>query len=416
MAAVSYLLAMMDDSRTLLARCDALATLTETPGMVTRTYLTAQHAQAIAEVAAWMHQAGMASRVDPAGSIVGRYDGAVGDSPVLVIGSHLDSVRNAGRYDGVLGVLAGIAAVDRLNRTGRRLPFAVEVVGFGEEEGVRFGTSLIGSRALAGVFDPAWLAIRDEQGMTLDQAMRRFGLDPECIGMAARRAGDVLAYLEVHIEQGPVLEKLNLPVGVVSAICGATRRRYEVSGMAGHAGTVPMGQRRDALAAAAEMVLAIERIATQAGAVGTVGRLAVQPDAVNVIPGKVTFTLDLRAERDDVRLAAQGRIDDAIAGIAATRGLSWSGETFHSSPSVPCDPSLQSLLGEAIAACGHPVRRLPSGAGHDAMAIAPLAPVAMLFLRCAGGISHHPAESVTAADVAVGLDVLSDTLERLARR
>jgi hydantoinase/carbamoylase family amidase len=407
---------MMDDSRTLLARCDALAALSETPGMITRTYLTAQHAQANAEVAAWMRQAGLVPRIDPAGSIVGRYDGLRGDAPTVIIGSHLDSVRNAGRYDGILGVLAGIAAVDRLNRTGRRFPFAIEVVGFGEEEGVRFGTSLIGSRALAGSFDPAWLALRDEQGVTLDQALRQFGLDPAGIGTAARRPADVLAYLEVHIEQGPVLEQRALPVGVVSAICGATRRRYQLLGMAGHAGTVPMGQRRDALAAAAEMILAVERIATRAGAVGTVGRLALQPDAVNVIPGAVTFTLDLRAEQDDIRLTALDGIDDAIAGIAATRGVAWSGETFHSSPSVPCDPSLQTLLGEAIGACGHPVHRLASGAGHDAMAIAALAPVAMLFVRCAGGLSHHPAESVTAADVAVALEVLCDTLERLARR
>nr|WP_199175651.1 allantoate amidohydrolase [Telmatospirillum siberiense] len=404
----------MDRSISVLARSDALARITETPGMITRTYLTAQHAEANRLVGGWMGEAGMRVCADAAGSVIGRYDGLRPDAPTVILGSHLDSVRNAGRYDGILGVLLGLAAVEHLHTAGRRLPFAIEVIGFGEEEGVRFGTSLIGSHALAGDFDPAWLDIRDEAGVSLAAAMTKFGLDPQAVGQAARRKGDILAYLEAHIEQGPVLESLNLPVGVVTAICGATRRRFRIKGMAGHAGTVPMGQRRDALAAAAEMVLAVERIAREKGVVGTVGRLAVEPDAVNVIPGAVTFTIDVRAEQDADRLDALAAIDRTFGEIAETRGLSWTGETFHQSPSVHCAPHLRALFAETIEAQGMPVHALPSGAGHDAMAIASLAPVAMLFIRCAGGISHNPAEAVLAEDVDLALRVLSDTLERLA--
>lgn len=405
---------MTDQSTSLLARCDALARITETPGMVTRTYLTPRHAEANRLVGDWMGEAGMRVSVDAAGSVIGRYDGLYPDAPAVILGSHLDSVRNAGRYDGILGVLLGLQAVAQLHAAGRRLPFPIEVIGFGEEEGVRFGTSLIGSRALAGSFDPAWLEIKDEAGISLSAAMTEFGLDPRNIGQAARRPGDVLAYLEAHIEQGPVLESLDLPVGVVTAICGATRKRIQIEGLAGHAGTVPMGQRRDALAAAAEMVLAVERIATAKGVVGTVGRLTVRPDAVNVIPGGTSLSLDLRAEQDSARIEALSALDEAFDDIARRRNVSWKSETFHQSPSVHCAPHLRAVIGDAIAAQGLPVHALPSGAGHDAMAIPPLAPVAMLFIRCTGGISHNPAEAVLAQDVDMALRVLLDVLERLA--
>ncbi|HXP97957.1 MAG TPA: allantoate amidohydrolase [Telmatospirillum sp.] len=405
---------MIDFSRTTLERCDALAKLTETPGMVTRTYLTPQHAEANRLVGRWMQDAGMTVSTDAVGSIVGRYEASRPNARSVIIGSHLDSVRNAGRYDGILGVLLGIDAVAALHASGRRLPFAVEVIGFGEEEGVRFGTSLIGSHALAGSFDPAWLQIRDEAGISLAEAMTRFGLDPNRIDLAARRPGDVLAYLEPHIEQGPVLESLDLPVGVVTAICGATRKRFHITGMAGHAGTVPMEQRRDALAAAAEMLLAIERIARDKGVVGTVGRVIVQPDAVNVIPGNVVFTLDLRAEQDASRLEALAAVDLAISHIAERRGLSWESETFHQSPSAHCAAHLRAIIGDVISEQGIPVHALPSGAGHDAMAIAPLTSVAMLFIRCTDGISHNPAEAVLPKDVAVAAQVLQGVLERLA--
>lgn len=404
---------MDDPGAKLLTRCDELATLSETPGMVTRTYLTPQHAEANRLVGAWMRDAGMTAAVDAAGNIVGRYEGTLADAGTVILGSHLDSVRNAGRYDGILGVLLGIEVVGRLHAIGRRPPFAIEVIGFGEEEGVRFGTSLIGSRALAGTFDPDWLTLQDETGTSLETAMRDFGLDPRAIGQAARRKDEVRAYLEAHIEQGPVLESLGVPVGVVTAICGATRRRYRIEGTAGHAGTVPMDQRRDALAATAEMVLAVEGIAREKGVVGTVGRLAVEPDAVNVIPGAAVFTIDVRAEQDADREAALAAIDQAVADIAGKRRLSWSGETFHQSPSVHCAPHLRALFAKAIEAQGLPVHSLPSGAGHDAMAIAPLAPVGMLFIRCQGGISHNPAESVTAEDTGVALRAMGEMLEKI---
>ena len=396
--------------------CDRLAAVTEAPGMITRTYLTAQHRDVNRLVGQWMTDAGMVVHTDAVGSIVGRYDGADPDAPTVILGSHLDSVRNAGRYDGILGVLLAIAVVAELDAAGRRLPFAIDVVGFGEEEGVRFGTSLIGSRALAGSFDPAWLSLTDEAGLSVADAMRGFGLDPARWATAARRSDRVLAYLEAHIEQGPVLESLGLPVGLVTAICGATRRRFRVQGEAGHAGTVPMGLRRDALAGAAEMVQSVERIAAERGVVGTVGRLDVEPDAVNVIPGEVVFTLDLRAEQDSTRLAVLQEVNETFVAIAARRRLSLDFETFHKSPSAQCDPRLRSLLAEAIGAVGVPVHALPSGAGHDAMAVASLAPVAMLFIRCKAGISHNPAEEVAAADIAVAAKVMLKMLEGLAAR
>jgi hydantoinase/carbamoylase family amidase len=272
----------------------------------------------------------------------------------------------------------------------------------------------MGSHALAGSFDPSWLAIRDEAGISLAEAMRAFGLDPLQIGRAKRPTGGVLAYLEPHIEQGPVLESLALPVGVVTAICGATRGRFHLKGLAGHAGTVPMGQRCDALAGAAEMMQTIESIATTRSIVATVGQVAVHPNAVNVIPGEVTFTLDLRAEQDALRNEALSAVDRSIAQIAERRGLSWDSETFHQSPSVQCAPQLQSVIADVIGEQGIPIHALPSGAGHDAMAIAPIAPVAMLFVRCTGGISHNPAESVMPEDAAVAARVLLGVLDRLA--
>ena len=394
----------------ILARCEALAAHTETPGGLTRTYLTDPHKAAHATVAGWMEAAGMTVRGDAVGNIIGRYEGQSPKAPALMIGSHLDTVRDAGKYDGMLGVLIGIAAVEDLVARGIRLPHAVEVIGFGDEEGVRFAATLIGSRAVAGTLDPALLDRPDADGITLAEALRRFGLDPARIGEAARHPEEILAYLEVHIEQGPVLEAENLPIGVVTAICGATRQTLTTTGEAGHAGTVPMGQRRDALAGAAEMILAIERLATAHGVVGTVGRIAAHPDAVNVIPGGVTFSLDLRAEDDARRAAALAEISESLAGIATRRGLSLTQETFHDSPAVACDPLWRGRFEAAIASLGLPVCALPSGAGHDAMALAALCPAAMLFVRCKGGISHNPAESVLEEDVAVALTCLTQTL------
>ena len=399
----------------IVARCDQLGTLTEERGVLTRTFLTPMHKSANEMVGGWMREAGMDAHTDPIGNLVGRWPGTRAGAPVVMIGSHLDTVRNAGRYDGMMGVVTGIEAVEALRKAGRRLPFAIEVVGFGDEEGVRFDSALIGSRAIAGTLPPAVLQTRDADGKSVADALSEFGLDPAQMGKAARKPGDLLAYLEVHIEQGPVLERKGLALGVVTAICGATRRRIKLAGEAGHAGTVPMDGRRDALAGASEAVLAVEAVARQFGVVATVGRIAAEPGATNVIPGGANFTLDLRAEKDQARADALVELDQRLAGIARRRNLVLTAETFHDAPAAPCAPALQDLFAGAIASLGLDAVRLPSGAGHDGMAMVAIAPIGMLFVRCKGGISHNPAEAVDAADVGLGAAALIAALEQLAK-
>jgi allantoate deiminase len=292
---------MLDPAR-IMERCDALARHSELPGGLTRVFLSPEARAASDKVLGWMREAGMQVRVDAIGNAAGRYEGARAGLPCLMLGSHLDTVRDAGRYDGMLGVVTAIECVSSLSAKGKRLPFAIEVIGFGDEEGVRFGTTLLGSRALAGLFDESTLDARDSNGKTLRDALRDFGLDPERIPEGARRKGEVAAYAELHIEQGPVLEAEGLPVGVVTAINGFSRLRATLRGAAGHAGTVPMRLRRDALAGAAECVLVVERIVkANAELVGTVGRIEARPGAINVIPGEVTFTIDVRASHDALR-------------------------------------------------------------------------------------------------------------------
>lgn len=400
----------------ILRRIDALAAISADNGpdggALTRLYLTPEHRRANDLVAGWMRDAGMEVREDAAGNILGRYEGKRPGLPALLLGSHLDTVRDAGKYDGMLGVVTAIAVVAELNRTGRRLPFAVEVIGFADEEGTRFQSTLIGSRAVAGTFEPSVLEARDADGTALADAMRAFGLDPAAVSTAARRPQDVLAYAELHIEQGPVLESLGRAVGVVTAIAGATRYAVTVTGTAGHAGTVPMHLRRDALAAAAEMVLAVEEIASgRDRLVGTVGRIEASPGATNVIPGRVRFTIDLRADRDPVRAERADALLARLRAIAERRGVELAVEVLHDSPAVACHPALMERFAAAAAAEGLEAPELPSGAGHDAMALAPLAPVAMLFVRCDRGISHNPAESVTAADAEAGARVLCRFVE-----
>jgi allantoate deiminase len=355
-----------------------------------------------------MREAGMTANIDAMGNCVGRYEGAQPGLPCLMLGSHLDTVRDAGQYDGMLGVLSAIECVAALNATGTRLPFAIEVVGFGDEEGVRFGSTLLGSRAIAGTFDPAVLAKTDADGITMHDALTSFGIDPARYATAARRPGQVLAYAELHIEQGPVLEAAGLPVGVVTAINGGNRFTFELTGMAGHAGTVPMGLRRDALAAAAECVVAVERIAaSMPEVVGTVGRIEARPGAMNVIPGKVTFSLDVRAPTDDKRHAAVAAIHAEIAAIAQRRNIGLAVTPMWEARTAPCALELQKQFAAAIHNEGIHVHHLPSGAGHDGMAIIDIAPIGMLFVRCEGGISHNPAEAVTLDDVATGARVLA---------
>ncbi len=396
----------------LMARLDAFAGFTEEPGVLTRLFLTPQHRAAADWLMELMGKAGMSARMDPAGTVVGRYEGTTPGAPALLIGSHIDTVRNAGKYDGNLGVLAAVAAVAELDRCGERLPFAIEVLGFGDEEGVRFPLTLTGSRAVAGRFDPAALEARDRDGVRMADALRAFGGDPEAIALAARKPGEALAFLEVHIEQGPVLEAEGLPVGIVTAINGATRFAVRLRGMAGHAGTVPMALRRDALTAAAEMTLAAERVAaaSDAGLVATVGRIEAKPGAVNVIPGEVAFTLDVRAPEDAVRRDASAVILGAFEDIAARRGVELSVETTHDAAAAPCSPGIRRRIEAAVTRAGIRPLSLPSGAGHDAMAFAGVFPMGMLFVRCKGGISHNPAESITVEDADLSVRILLDII------
>jgi allantoate deiminase len=397
-----------------VARCDALgvAPYSDAPDMLWRGWLTPAFRTTQAAVAQWMAEAGMTVRRDAATNLIGRYEGATPGAPALLIGSHLDSVRDAGRYDGPLGVMLGIECVAAL--AGRRLPFAIEVIAFGDEEGSRFPAAMLTSRAVAGTLDPAMLALVDGDGVTLDAALRAAD-HREALPAAARPAGEVLAYLEAHIEQGPALEAAGLAVGAVTGIAAQVRYRVTLTGSAGHAGTTAMTLRRDALAAAAEAILAVERIGGggPADLVATVGRIEAMPGAANVIPGRVAMTLDVRALDPAIRDAAAEDILDTVAGIADRRGIDLAVERVHDLPASPCDPRLTDLLAEAMRDAGQPDRRLASGAGHDAMVMAALCPTAMLFVRCRGGISHHPAEHVEPADADVALRVMLGFIDRL---
>ncbi|HKX38511.1 MAG TPA: M20 family metallo-hydrolase, partial [Burkholderiales bacterium] len=312
---------MLDPAR-IMERCDALARHSELPGGLTRVFLSPEARAASDKVLGWMREAGMQARLDAIGNAAGRYEGERPGLPCLMLGSHLDTVRDAGKYDGMLGVVTAIECVGFLNSKEKRLPFAIEVIGFGDEEGVRFGTTLLGSRAVAGLFDEGILEAKDQIGKTMRDALREFGLDAQRIPEVARRKGEVAAYAELHIEQGPVLEAEGLPVGVVTAINGFSRLRATLRGAAGHAGTVPMRLRRDALAGAAECVLAVERIAKgNAELVGTVGRIEAKPGAINVIPGEAFFTIDVRAPRDELRNRAVSAIRAEVESISRNRNL-----------------------------------------------------------------------------------------------
>jgi allantoate deiminase len=402
---------MLDASR-IMQRCDALARHSELPGGLTRVFLSHEGRAAGEAVLGWMREAGMQARLDAIGNAVGRYEGSRAGLPCLMLGSHLDTVRDAGKYDGMLGVVSAIECVHALNARNRRLPFAIEVVGFGDEEGVRFGTTLLGSRALAGMLDASILETKDSTGKSIAAALRDFGLAPQDLSQVKRKKGELLAYAELHIEQGPVLEAEGLPVGVVTAINGFTRLKVTLRGEAGHAGTVPMGLRRDALAAAAECVLAIERIGQgHPELVATVGRLEAKPGAINVIPGEVQFTVDVRAPQDSLREQAAKEVKRSLNEIVNTRKLESRVETLQELGSSACAPWLMRQLERAVEAQGLRVRRLPSGAGHDGMAMKAIADIAMLFVRCKRGISHSPAESITGEDARIGAEVLLRFME-----
>ncbi len=385
-----------------MARLAELAAVSDTPDGLTRLFLSPAHARAVPLVQGWMRDAGLATFLDAIGNVVGR-NAHVPDAPVLLLGSHIDTVRNAGWYDGNFGVVAAIAAVQAAGN----LPYNVEIIAFGDEEGVRFPATLAGSRAIAGNFDPATLALRDASGVSLAEALKNFGCDPEAISAVGRR-GRVAAYVEAHIEQGPVLEAEDLPLGIVTAIAGASRFTVTVTGAAGHAGTVPMALRRDALTAATAMILAIEDQAKlMPGLVATVGSISVRPGAPNSIPGEARFTIDIRAPEDTIRAAAIAAIKAELQTIAETRSVAVEVVQTHDAPATPCAPWLQDQLATAVESLGIMPRRLPSGAGHDAMAVAALCPVGMLFVRCQGGISHTPEESITEADAGLAVAALT---------
>jgi allantoate deiminase len=397
------------DAARVMERLHALDAHTEVPGTITRRYATPALAGAIATVEGWMRAAGLTTRRDAVGNLFGRYEGALPGAPALLTGSHLDSVPDGGRYDGPLGVLASLAVVERLAARAERLPFAIEVCAFADEESVRYGTTYLGSATVAGRFDPAWLDRVDRDGIAMRDALVAFGGDPDpaALTAAARRPEDVIGWIELHIEQGRRLEEDDLPIGVVTGIQAQERRRITVTGTAGHAGTTAMVDRHDALAAAAELILAVELIGRDVpGLVATVGTIAAEPGAINVIPGRVSFTTDVRHPDDATLADACARLDADLDEVRHARGVTVESTRLSGDPAVPCTPALRRVLADAIAAVGHPAPALPSAAGHDAAALAALCPVAMLFLRCAGGVSHNPAEAIDAADVAVALDVL----------
>jgi allantoate deiminase len=396
-----------------VARCDLLGVVpfSDSAQGLYRGYLSPAYHAAQEQLALWMAEAGMAVSRDGALNLVGRYEGTAIDEPVLLIGSHLDSVRDGGRYDGPLGIMLGLECVAALHARGQRLPFAIEVIAFGDEEGSRFPVAMLTSRALAGGLDPVELAIADAQGVTLAQA----GVDVAAFIAAARAPGSVRAYFEAHIEQGPVLESEGLAIGTVTGIAAQLRYRVSLRGEAGHAGTMPMTLRRDALAGAAEAIASIERIAKDDASdlVATVGSLEVLPGAANVVPGEVRFSIDIRSGDQARRDRAAQTILAEVEAIVQARGLACEAQRAHDLPASPCDPALMDLLDAATRAAGQPVRRLVSGAGHDAIAISALAPTAMLFIRCRDGISHNPAEHVEPADAQIALEVMLGFIERL---
>ncbi len=397
-----------------IARCDALGAppFSLHDDRLFRPFLSAAHLAARATIAGWMREAGLETRVDAVGNLIGRRTGPSG-SRTLLIGSHIDSVENAGRYDGALGVMIGIACAAAL--VGRDLPFALEVIAFGDEEGSRFPVSMMCSRAITRPLERAFLDLADRDGVTVREALRQAGHDPDAVPQAARTAGDILAYVEPHIEQGPVLEALALPVGIVTGIAGQLRLVARFTGIAGHAGTTPMHLRRDAMAAAAEAILAVERICGAGGAdlVGTVGRVVPSTGAFNVIAGDVELGIDIRAAVDADRDAAARALRREIADIAHRRGVAVTIETAQTLAASPSDPELVAMLEAAVVAAGATPHRLVSGAGHDAMTVAAIAPTAMLFIRCAGGISHNPAEHATASDADTAIRTLIAFVERL---
>ena len=399
-------------AETMLAELGAVSS---EPQRLVRLYLTPEHRRAADLIGSWMRDAGMTVTEDALGTVRGRWRPDL--KRRLLIGSHIDTVIDAGKYDGPLGVVAGILAVRELGDRDIDLPFGIDVLAFGDEEGSRFRTTLAGSSACAGVFDRSSLAFPDRNGISLGDAIEAYGKRIDDIPAAAYNPADVVGFVELHIEQGPVLEAQNLPLGVVTGIVGQSRMRVVVLGEAGHAGTVPMRMRQDALTGAAELMLLIEQTARENeddGMVATVGRIEASPGATNVIPGRVGFSLEFRSSSDDKRKAAIELIKADAQRIGVKRKLEFAFEPFHETSTTACTPELQALMEDAIASLGYQSIRLPSGAGHDAQVMAKLCPMAMLFVRCRGGISHNPAEFASEADIGLSVAALAGFIEKLA--
>ncbi len=395
-------------------RLAALAACSRPGPGVTRLPFTSEHRTALDLLTAQMKAAGLDVHIDAAGTLVGRLEGPPG-APTLLMGSHQDSVREGGAYDGIMGVVLPILALETLRDEGIQLPFAVEILAFADEEGVRFPTALIGSRALAGTVDPAVLDMTAADGVTLRDAMTGFGLEPDAIPDLARDPAGVLGFLETHIEQGPVLEAADVPLGVVTAICGIERHPVVLTGETGHAGTLPMEMRRDALVGAAALITEVDRLARATpGLIGTVGTIDVAPGAVNAVPRQVRTMIELRAPDDAVREAAGARLTAIAGNIAEARGLVLDMQRSYRQPATTCDPRLSDKLAAAVATVtGEDAPRLASGATHDAAAMADLCPVAMLFLRCKDGVSHRPEEFASAQDMALAVAVITAFLGSL---
>lgn len=407
---------MPTSAQQLARRLDELGRVSDESGRLTRTFLSPAMRRTNRLVGTWMRAAGLAVREDATGNVIGRVEGTARGAKTLLLGSHLDTVRDAGRFDGALGVLLPVAALAELRRRGIRLPFAVEVVGFSEEEGVRFASAYLGSKGFTGQLRASDLKLRDARGETVGAALRKFGRGTFALPKAAHARSDLLGYVEVHLEQGPVLEAAKLAVGVVSAIAGQTRGRITFRGKAGHAGTTPMELRRDALAAAAEFIRFAESTARlRKPLVATVGTIAVAPGAPNVIPGEAVFSLDVRHPRDAARRDALRHLLQEAKAIARRRRLTFAWERTQENGAVACAPRLMTMLHASVESVQRRSLSLASGAGHDAVVLSKLTPVAMLFVRCRAGLSHHPDEFVAPKDLAVALDVLRDFLVRLGK-
>ncbi len=404
----------MDFAAQVVERVDLLGKVSDEPDRLTRLFAGPAMRRANELVGSWMEEAGMTVRQDAIGNLIGHFHG--GGARTLLFGSHLDTVRNAGKYDGPLGVLLAIACVERCRHSKRSLPFSVEVIAFAEEEGVRYQSAYLGSRAVAGNFLLADLERTDADGIKMADAILAFGGDPARLESCRLKGEDLLGYVEAHIEQGPVLDSANHAVGLVTAIAGQTRARIDFHGRAGHAGTVPMSLRRDALCAAAEFIALVEQCALgNPGLVATVGQIAVEPNAANVIPGAAWLSLDLRHQEDAQRREARRLIRHSLELIQRKRLVKCEWESVQETWSVPCSSELSALLREAALKHQPEILDMPSGAGHDAAIMARITPVAMLFVRCREGISHHPDESVRPEDIGIALEVLFDFVSLLAK-